>query len=439
MTIKAPSFFFFGIRQKLLLVLMVVLMSTLTISSLFSLNEEKNRLIEQITNRGSDISRFVSKSLVYSVVGYDYHTIDLLLKEITLSEEVGFAKVTNTKGKLLSQAGTLVNDKLRMQLFVEDIMLESDKLGELTLGINTDQAHKHIDSQRYRLIQRELMITLFIVFGEFIALSFLIIRPVTLISKYLALNDGVSTVAEIPLTTQDEFGQLANQFNKLNKQLSKANHELQNRVDFADKQLRNNVKELKAQKAELTKLNEKFLTLSITDELTSLYNRRYFDEHLATEVELVHRHDHAFGIILLDIDHFKNINDTYGHTNGDKVLQEISSVIKHSIRKTDIACRIGGEEFVIICKQTDKLTATQLAEKIRINIRELVIPIKEYQVSVTISAGVVNLNQNNLNTHADHLYTFADLALYFSKENGRNAVTHYDQIEKHQDNQQKVR
>ena len=113
-------------------------------------------------------------------------------------------------------------------------------------------------------------------------------------------------------------------------------------------------------------------------------------------------------------------------------------MLKQSIRKTDIACRIGGEEFVIICKQTDKLTATQIAEKIRLNIRELVIPINDYKVSVTVSAGVVNLNQDNVKTHADHLYTFADLALYFSKENGRNAVTHYDQIENQQAIQQKL-
>ena len=294
-----------------MLVLVVVLMTTLTISSWFTLNAEKNRLIEQISNRGSDISRFVSKSLVYSVVGYDYHTIDLLLKEITLSEEVSFAQVTNTKGKVLSKAGTFVNDKLRMQLFVEDIMLDSDKLGELTIGINTNQAFEHINSQRYRFIQRELLITLIIVFGEFIALSFLIIRPVTVISKYLSLNDGVSTVAEIPVTSNDEFGQLAHQFNQLNQQLSKANHELQNRVDFADKQLRQSVRELKAQKVELTKLNEKFLALSITDELTGLYNRRYFDENLASETELVQRQGQGFGLILLDIDHFKNINDTW--------------------------------------------------------------------------------------------------------------------------------
>lgn len=432
MNFNPTSFFRFGIRQKLLLVLATVLLTTLTISSWLTLNEEKQRIMKQINNRGSDISRFVSKSLTFSVVGYDYHTIDLLLKEITLSEEVDFAKVTNTKGKILSQSGTFINDPQRMQIFVEDIMLDTEKLGELTIGVNTRQAYEHINAQRFKFLQRELFITLIIVLGEFFALSYLIIRPVTIISKSLTISDNSTTAKKIPLSSNDEFGQLAEQFNKLNQQLNDANIELQTRVDFADKQLRKNVKELKAQKAELTQMNMNFQMLSVTDALTGLYNRRYFEEHLEIEKNLSQRHSDEISLILMDIDHFKNINDSYGHINGDEVLKQIAKVIQKRIRKTDIACRIGGEEFVVICKQTGKKAALQLAEKLRKSVLEHVIPIEQYKVSVTISSGVVNLNQENFNSHADHLYRFADLALYFSKENGRNAVTHYDEIdEKH--------
>ncbi len=428
-----PNFLFrFGIRQKLLLVLVAVLLTTLTVSSWLTLNEEKQRILEQINNRGSDISRFVSKSLIYSVVGYDYHTIHLLLKEITLSKEVGYAKVTNTKGKTLSQSGTLINDPQRMQLFVENIMLNSDKLGELTLGLNTSTTYKHINAQRFKFLQRELFITLIIVLGEFIALSYLIIRPVTIISKALTISDETKIAKHIPLQSNDEFGHLAQQFNKLNKQLNDVNNELQTRVDFADKQLRHNVKELKAQKAELTQMNKNFLKLSITDALTGLYNRRYFEEHLEIEKNMVQRHNDEIALILMDIDHFKKINDNYGHINGDNVLKQVASIIQNGVRKTDIACRIGGEEFVVICKQTDKQAALILAEKLRRSIQDLIIPINEDKVSVTISIGVVNVNKENFSSHASHLYRFADLALYFSKENGRNAVTHYDEIDKPQ-------
>jgi len=411
-----------------MLVLVLVLLSTLTISSWLTLNEEKQRLMTELNTRGSDISRFVSKSLTYSVVGYDYHTIDLLLKEITLSKEVGFAKVTDIKGNVLSLSGTLIDDHDFMQLFIENIQLENDKLGELTIGINTSQAHQHIRNQQFRFFKRELLITIIIVLGEFFALSYLIIRPVTTISQSLITNKKNNTAIAIPLDANDEFGHLAEQFNDLNTQLGKANFELQNRVDFADKQLRRNIHELLTQKAELTKINEQFLKLSITDSLTNLFNRRYFEEQLENEINLSQRHGDTVSLILIDIDHFKNINDTYGHVHGDEVLVKVANLIMSRTRKTDIACRIGGEEFIIICKRVDKKMAIAIAEDLRKSLQELVIPIDTYSVHISISAGVVTLNQDNFSTYAEHLYRYVDNALYFSKENGRNAVTHYDDI-----------
>ncbi len=408
--------------------LTLVLLTTLSISSWFSLQEEKQRVMKQIDSRGSDISRFVSKSLTYSIVGYDYHTIDLLLKEITLSDEIGYAKVIDRKGKTMSQAGTLVLDSNRMKTFHQDIILDNDKLGVLILGLNTDTAMQHIDSQKYKSIQRELFITFIIAIAEFIALSFIIIRPVSIISDTLSRSKTSDDVHFIPVSTDDEFGQLAQQFNELNSQLSKANHELQNRVDFADQQLRQSIKELKAQKAELKEINEKFQLLSITDSLTGLFNRRYFEEHLDEEINLTQRHGDTVSLIILDIDHFKNINDTYGHTHGDEALIAVAEVLKNRVRKTDIVCRIGGEEFAILCKRADNQTTTELADNLRKSVQELVIPFDDYKVSVTISAGIATLTKNNFQSHAENLYRFADLALYFSKENGRNAVTHYDDI-----------
>lgn len=423
------SFFQFGIRQKLLLVLILALLTTLSISSWFSFNEDKQRIIKQINNRGSDISRFVSKSLTYSVVGYDFHTIDLLLKEITLSAEVDYAKVLNNEGKMVSQAGTFIDDQNRMIVTTEDIILNGEKLGELTLGLSTRLANDYVSNQGTKFLQRELIITLIIVLGEFFALSYLIIRPVTIISNSLKVANDNKTIADIPLKSNDEFGQLAQQFNKLNAQLSSANEELLNRVDFADKQLRHNVKELKAQKAELTLINEQFLKLSITDSLTELHNRRYFEENLQTEINLTQRHGDTISLIIIDIDHFKNINDTYGHNHGDDILKLVAHTLKQRSRKTDIVCRIGGEEFAILCKRTDKATALQHTDKLRNHIQALVTPIGEYNVSVTISAGIATLTEDNFQTHAVDLYRFADLALYKSKANGRNIVSHYDDVE----------
>lgn len=432
MKFSPPPFIRFGIRQKVLLMLMLVLLTTLTISSWFTLNEEKERILKEINTRGNDITRFVSKSLIYSVVGYDYHTIDLLLKEITLSDEVDYAKVVNSRGKVMSQTGTLVHDNSRMKLFSHEINLDNEKLGKLTLGINTSLALKHINSQRFKYLKREILITLIIAFGEFFALSYIIIRPVRTISKSLGTIGDDKKAGVIPIPSNDEFGQLATQFNTLNQQLNDANCQLQSRVDSADQQLKKNIVALQAQKKELRLMSDKFLKLAITDDLTNLYNRRYFEEQLEKEISLTHRHGDTVSIIITDIDHFKAVNDTYGHARGDEVLREMAATLRNRIRKTDIVCRIGGEEFVIICKRADKNTAIEIAETLRQTIQELPIPIAHTTVHITVSSGIATLTTENFKHYADKLYHFADVALYYSKENGRNAVTHYDDINKEQ-------
>ena len=99
-----------GIRQKVLLILMLVLLAALSISGWLALEEEKERVLSEVKQRGTDISRFVAKSLSYSVVGYDYHTIDLLLKEVVRSEDVGYSKVVNLKGNTMAEAGKLIKN-----------------------------------------------------------------------------------------------------------------------------------------------------------------------------------------------------------------------------------------------------------------------------------------------------------------------------------------
>ncbi len=412
--------------------LVLVLLTTFSVSSWLSLSEEKERILKEINNRGNDISRFVSKSLAYSVVGYDYHTIDLLLKEITLSDEVDYAKVVNNRGKVMAQTGTLIQDSSQMKLFSHDIKLDNDKLGELTLGINTGLALKHIDSQRFKHLKHEILITIIIVLGEFLALSYIIIRPVRTISEALNTARDNNTVKLIPIPSNDEFGELATQFNALNQQLNDANRQLQSRVDSADKKLQQSFSELQTQQKELKQMSDKFLKLAITDDLTNLYNRRYFEEQLEKEISLNHRHGDTVSIIIIDIDFFKAVNDTHGHSLGDEVLREIAVVLRSRTRKTDIVCRIGGEEFVIICRRADKDTAIEIAEMLRKTIQELDIRVAHKTIRITVSSGIATLTTGNFKNYADKLYHFADTALYYSKENGRNAVTHYDDIKEKQ-------
>ena len=164
------------------------------------------------------------------------------------------------------------------------------------------------------------------------------------------------------------------------------------------------------------------IEMAITDVLTGLYNRRYMESHLATLVEQGAARGKPLAVLVLDIDFFKVINDTYGHDAGDEVLREFSVRVRKSIRGIDLACRYGGEEFVIVMPETDMAVATTVAERLRRRIALEPFPIEQGKrpVEVTISIGIAALEAADDN--AASILKRADQALYRAKRDGRNRV-----------------
>jgi diguanylate cyclase (GGDEF)-like protein len=175
---------------------------------------------------------------------------------------------------------------------------------------------------------------------------------------------------------------------------------------------------------ELERANKELLRLSNLDGLTQIYNRRYFDSALDKEVNRLQRTSTPLSLLLCDIDHFKQFNDTYGHLAGDDCIKSVANTIqKHCKRITDIAARYGGEEFGIILPNTEAKGAVTLAESIRRtieqkNIAHITSPIKEV---VTLSIGIVS-TRPDIHTTPSALIRLADEALYESKHKGRNRV-----------------
>lgn len=166
---------------------------------------------------------------------------------------------------------------------------------------------------------------------------------------------------------------------------------------------------------------KKIELLSITDSLTSLYNRRYFDKMFPTHLKLADRTDKSLALIMLDIDHFKQYNDTYGHQQGDKTLQKVaSSINSFAQRETDYAFRIGGEEFALLLFVKEPIDALLIANNLKEAVEKLKIPHKKSSVAncVTVSMGLYICNNKPINT----IYKEADDLLYKAKENGRNQV-----------------
>ena len=169
------------------------------------------------------------------------------------------------------------------------------------------------------------------------------------------------------------------------------------------------------------RLREALRTQSIKDPLTGLYNRRYLEEMLEREIRRAVRAEQALGLLMLDLDHFKKFNDTYGHDAGDTVLRESGMFLARSIRAEDIVCRFGGEEFVMILPTANLSAACARAERIRSKLRELTVLHQGQSLGmVTVSVGVAALPEHG--TSPKELLEAADAALYCAKRDGRDRV-----------------
>ncbi len=162
-------------------------------------------------------------------------------------------------------------------------------------------------------------------------------------------------------------------------------------------------------------------TKAIYDNLTNLYNRQYFEEKLITEVEKSFQEGSPLSLIMVDIDHFKKVNDTFGHPEGDKVLREIASLLKASVREKDTVARYGGEEFVLILPDAGIQKATIISERIRRKVESTPFEVGETHTHITVSLGISNFPDHHPKSKGD-LVKMADQALYDAKREGRNRV-----------------
>jgi two-component system cell cycle response regulator len=159
------------------------------------------------------------------------------------------------------------------------------------------------------------------------------------------------------------------------------------------------------------------------DPLTGLFNRRYFERRLNEECAHARRHRRPFAIVILDLDHFKLVNDTYGHEDGDRVLRHVAEVAQAQLREDDVSCRYGGEEFVLLLRGTTGTAARVVANRLRASlaVRPITLGAKNEPRHITFSAGVAAADERYL-YDAEGIIARADAALYRAKKAGRNRV-----------------
>jgi two-component system cell cycle response regulator len=164
------------------------------------------------------------------------------------------------------------------------------------------------------------------------------------------------------------------------------------------------------------------LEMAITDQLTGLHNRRYMSRHLDNLLAQAHKSGKALAFVIMDIDFFKMVNDTHGHDIGDEVLREFARRISANIRGIDLACRFGGEEFVVVMPDTDIAYAYAVADRLRKSIETTPIEISRAPGKLTITISIGIAGSEGENDGAEELLHRADQALYRAKKTGRNRV-----------------
>lgn len=179
--------------------------------------------------------------------------------------------------------------------------------------------------------------------------------------------------------------------------------------------------QIKTLQDELRRSNQLLLELAQTDPLTRLYNRRHLYEKLDVELNRCFRGNNPLSLIMADIDHFKRVNDTFGHQMGDEVLTKVADLLQEQLRTYDLAARYGGEEFCLVLPETDLDAASSVAERIRQQVEEMILPAPMENHKLTISFGVAAYD-GTIDGSIDEIIRFADDALYEAKNSGRNRV-----------------
>lgn len=224
---------------------------------------------------------------------------------------------------------------------------------------------------------------------------------------------------ESPAESEDEIEVLAKQFHEMRRMITAQISQLD---DLKSKLDDSNVRVLEA--------NRQLKELSIRDSLTNLFNRRYFDGRLDEEMQRARRYGRKFALEMVDIDHFKDLNDKHGHTCGDEILKQVARIMTEVTRDSDVVCRYGGEEFSILLIEVDEASAYNHAERLRQTVAACSFsngqgPVNE---QVTVSVGVAFFPQDATDPRV--LVECADGALYAAKRGGRNQVKRASDLQK---------
>jgi diguanylate cyclase (GGDEF)-like protein len=332
--------------------------------------------------------------------------------------EMSFSRVVEPLGyTLVSQSGSQIYAEWGDGIYVagKPIMVGNQILGAVAVGISTESMDKKIT---ILTVQSSLLALVTIVVGIGLSswLGRQISNPLSELVDITAEMAKEDVFIRVKIQSNDEVGQLGKSFNQMTASIQDREIKLRKLAAGLEQSVKERTTELRLQNKQLERI-------AIEDPLTGIYNRRYFFDLAAKEVERAKRYGNPLSVVILDADNFKTMNDTYGHLIGDQILSNLATLCLDNIRSLDIIARYGGEEFVILMPEASTQDAQKTAERLRKLVAETSMVSGALDVMITISLGVASWENQDRELNFNALLARADQALYQSKEMGKNRVS----------------
>jgi diguanylate cyclase (GGDEF)-like protein len=315
-------------------------------------------------------------------------------------------------------------------LHTTEIRLNGELLGRLVLNQSTARMTETLAVRQRELFFGQMLAILAVLTVGFAALSRFIIHPLSLIAHTIRQNtrSGEAHLTRVALDSNDEFGDLARGFNALGERLDRASDKLTSRIQAADQELREAYEQLERQAEALRTLNRELEQQNITDPLTGLYNRRYFDSLMQNEVEKLIRNDETVSILLIEIDDFQSAVERLGHAAGDEIIRGVAALIAQRTRSTDVTCRYSSSEFIMLCRRATIANAIAIADNIQDAVTTQPLVVRDQSQPVRISVGVATIPGVHRVTSAAEFFQCAEDALRYARQHD-GGVIHYSMLD----------